>query len=124
MSRNEIVHYRKVLDAKHAELIANLRRSEGLSIERVADAMDEIVFANERDLLIETLNRQTDLLSQLLEALQRTEDGCYGVCIHCSDPISGKRLNAVPWAALCLRCQERADHREGPAMSRSLPHAA
>jgi len=124
MNRNEILQYRKMLDAKHAELIATQHRPEGLSIERVADAMDEIVFANERDLLVENLNRQADLLSQVAEAFERTENGSYGACVECGDLISPKRLNAVPWAAFCLGCQEMADHHGRPEVSRSLLHAA
>jgi DnaK suppressor protein len=36
-------------------------------------------------------------------------DGTYGICLCCEDPISVKRLQAVPWAELCLGCQERSD---------------
>jgi DnaK suppressor protein len=36
-------------------------------------------------------------------------DGSYGTCLHCEEEISPKRLDAVPWAAYCIRCQEIAD---------------
>jgi len=124
MIPSDIAQYREILDVKRAELIASLHSQEGLAIERVADEMDEVVFANERDLLIETLNRQANLLSQVLYALQRVDDGSYGVCIQCGEVISGKRLNALPWAALCLRCQEAVDDRGRTEVSSLLLHAA
>ena len=42
-------------------------------------------------------------------ALQRLEAGEFGTCLHCRRQISGFRLRAVPFAALCLACQERQD---------------
>jgi DnaK suppressor protein len=69
------------------------------------------------------LNRDTQMSRRVKSALQRMEDGTYGTCLACDNPISVNRLQAVPWAELCLRCQERsdltaagvlgADHQEG-----------
>jgi DnaK suppressor protein len=41
------------------------------------------------------------------EALDRIEAGTYGRCISCGDPIPGERLEAVPWAALCVPCSAK-----------------
>jgi DnaK suppressor protein len=40
------------------------------------------------------------------EALDRVRSGDYGVCLACEQPIPAKRLQAVPWARYCVRCQE------------------
>jgi DnaK suppressor protein len=56
------------------------------------------------------LNRNTldmHLLREIEDALRRVEEGTYGVCAECEEPISGKRLKAVPWARYCVSCQER-----------------
>ena len=45
-------------------------------------------------------------------ALARIADGSYGVCLHCEEDISPKRVNAVPWAAFCIKCQEQVDRHE------------
>ena len=45
-------------------------------------------------------------------ALRRIEDGSFGVCLHCEEDISPKRLAAVPWAAFCIQCQEIADRSQ------------
>ena len=55
------------------------------------------------------LNRNTidmKLLREIGDALQRIEHGTYGVCLECQEPISVKRLEAVPWARYCVKCQE------------------
>ena len=46
------------------------------------------------------------LLRQLEEAMQKIKDGQYGSCISCGGEIPEKRLEAVPWARHCLKCQE------------------
>ena len=38
------------------------------------------------------------------QALQRLEEGCYGLCEHCGKPINPERLEALPLAALCIEC--------------------
>ena len=55
------------------------------------------------------LNRNTidmKLLREIGDALHRMDVGHYGVCPECEEPISSKRLDAVPWARYCVTCQE------------------
>src|SRR5215471_621360 len=56
------------------------------------------------------LNRNTidmKLLREISDALQRIDQETYGVCLECEEPISVKRLEAVPWARYCVTCQEQ-----------------
>jgi DnaK suppressor protein len=56
------------------------------------------------------LNRNTidmKLLREISDALLRLSHGHYGVCLECEEPISVKRLEAVPWARYCVKCQEQ-----------------
>jgi len=99
---------RRLLAAKRAELVRH-RGAEGIVVERTPDSMDKLVLANQRDLIVDVLNRETLLLRQVSEALERIETGMYGICLHCGEPIAHRRLAALPWAALCLNCQETAD---------------
>ncbi len=60
------------------------------------------------------LNRNTlemKLLRQVQDALRRIADGGYGICHECEEPISPKRLDAVPWARYCVACQEELARR-------------
>jgi DnaK suppressor protein len=62
---------------------------------------DEWLFLNQNRLEIE-------LLRAVEEALRRIQDGAFGTCQECREPISEKRLDAVPWAKFCRRCEEAA----------------
>lgn len=112
LPQHEIERFTRELEAKRRDL-ASRRDAEGIAIERTPDSMDELVLANERDLTVERLNRETFLLRQVAHALHRIAAGEYGNCLECEEPISTKRLAALPWAALCLSCQEAADREPG-----------
>ena len=61
----------------------------------------EIGFAT-RELLLERVNR-------LSVALDRLDEGQYGGCVECGEPISPARLRAVPEVQACVRCQDRLE---------------
>ena len=86
-----------------------LRNRDGIAIEKSADQMDEIQYATERDLAIRNVDRESNLLRDVKDALRRIREGSFGACIECESAISPKRLAAVPWAAYCIQCQEAAE---------------
>ena len=49
------------------------------------------------------------MLRQIGLALQRIDDGVYGICLHCEEPIARARLEAQPHAGLCVDCQSAAE---------------
>ena len=112
MTKSELNKYKALLEAKQAELAGGLRNREGIAIEKTADALDEVQLAGERELAIRNLDRESNLLRNVRSALARIADGSYGVCLHCEEDISPKRLNAVPWTSYCIKCQEAADRHE------------
>ncbi len=113
MTRAELNKFRQTLEAKQAELAAAmLRKRDEIAIEKSADAIDEVQRAAERELVIRNLDRESNLLRNVRAALRRIHAGGFGICLYCEEPISPRRLAAVPWATLCLRCQESADHTE------------
>jgi DnaK suppressor protein len=46
------------------------------------------------------------LTRQVSEALERIDNGTYGLCLRCGQPIAVKRLAALPWVSFCTTCQE------------------
>ncbi|HEV3332372.1 MAG TPA: TraR/DksA C4-type zinc finger protein [Bryobacteraceae bacterium] len=112
MNRTEQNKYRAMLETKQAELTAGLCKRDGIAIEQASDAIDEVQLAGERELAIRNLDRGSNLLRDVLNALARVADSSYGFCLHCDGQINSKRLNAVPWARFCVRCQEAADRHE------------
>jgi len=112
MTKVELEKFKKILEAKQAELSGSLRNRDEIAIEKAPDALDEVQLAGERELAIRTLDRDSNMLRQIRRALARINDGSFGVCMHCEEDISPKRINAVPWAAYCIKCQEQVDRHE------------
>jgi DnaK suppressor protein len=112
MNKTELEKYKAMLLAKQADLVRGLHNREDIAIQKAPDALDEVQLAGERELAIRNLDRESNLLRNVRAALARVADGSYGVCLHCEEDIKPKRLEAVPWAAYCIRCQEAADRHE------------
>jgi len=64
------------------------------------------VFAQQRDLALR--DRSDQQLALVDEALVRLDDGTFGMCVRCGQPIAPERLEALPWAARCIDCQRLA----------------
>jgi DnaK suppressor protein len=109
MTPNELNNFKKILESKQDELEQIVRNRDAIAIEQSADALDQVQGASERELAIRNLDRESNLLRHVRSALRRIEDGSFGICLHCDEEISPKRLAAVPWAAYCIQCQEEAD---------------
>lgn len=109
MTKTELNKYKTILEAKVHELARLLRNREGIAIEKSPDALDEVQHAAERELAIRNLDRESNLLRNVRAALHRLDEGTFGICVHCEEEISQKRLAAVPWTPYCLSCQEAAD---------------
>lgn len=106
---SEISRFQEILERKKAELIHVLRSRDGIAIEKSADQMDEIQYATERDVAIRNVDRDSNLLRDVNDALRRIDEGRFGQCMDCESAISPKRLAAVPWAACCIQCQGTAE---------------
>jgi DnaK suppressor protein len=109
VTETELNTFRKILENKQAELERIVRNRDGIVIEKSADALDETQHAAERELAIRNLDRHSNLLRNVRAALRRIEDASFGICVHCEEEISSRRLAAVPWSPFCIRCQEQAD---------------
>jgi DnaK suppressor protein len=109
MNKTNIKGCTRVLEAKRRELLSIHHETEGIAVERAPDSMEELTLEVQRSMAVDMLNRRAALLCQVAEALERIAEGKYGVCLVCQNPISSKRLAALPWAALCLECQQAAE---------------
>jgi len=122
MKKLNIKGCRQMLEAKRGELLSGHYKTEGLSIERVPDSIEELTLEVERNMAVDALNRKSALLEQVTEALERIAGGDYGMCLTCQKEISPKRLAALPWAVRCLECQQAAENalRSGAMQAMSL----
>ena len=112
-----------------AERLASRRQTLRAEVQRELENSDDprvIGFKNElaatddwvladilTDLDIAMVSRDIAELAEVEAALARMEDGRYGICSDCSEPIGWPRLNAQPTAERCITCQERLEVRTG-----------
>jgi DnaK suppressor protein len=74
-----------------------------------SDLADVGTDAYEQALTLSLLGNGKDVLEQIDAALERTEDGSYGRCEECGKVIPAARLEAIPYAALCVKCASREE---------------
>jgi DnaK suppressor protein len=106
-----IDHYKQLLEAKRNELLRGTSDREEIAIESAAEDFDRLQQQLNREVAIRNLDRQSALLKNVQAALARIEDETFGTCLRCDEAIPEKRLNALPWAAYCVSCQEAIDRQ-------------
>jgi DnaK suppressor protein len=95
-----------LLEALATELERGMHHREAIAIEQSPDQVDEIQTASDRHLAISKMDHQSKQLRDVRAALRRIRDGRFGICEECEEDIAPKRLAAIPWASLCIVCQE------------------
>ena len=108
MTNAQKTRFKKALETKRQELVRDIHRHAGdLAIEAGEhDPLDQVQSMNQRDkagMLVEWLSRS---LSNIDASLRAIAQGSYGICVECEEEIGLKRLEAIPWASHCIRCQE------------------
>ena len=110
MDTCEIERFKVLLESRLEALWDRVRNRNAIAIENTADTMDEVRLAEERDLAIRILGRDVGEIRLVEAALTRIEDGAYGSCLQCDEPIRSNRLCVMPHATFCITCQEAAEH--------------
>lgn len=109
---------KRILESKLKELLWGSRDREDLRIEYLTDPLDRVRSNADREVVVQRLDHRTQVVHGIQSALAKIDLGDYGVCERCEGPIPLKRLDTVPWARLCVRCQsavEVAGHNRAPA---------
>lgn len=109
---------RQGLLIKQRDLERQVQDRESIQVEKLADPLDISTAQSARDTAGANINRAGLMLMEVRAALQRVEQGDYGICVDCDEDIPEKRLGVVPWAARCIPCQEAKDaegHADGKA---------
>ena len=122
MSTLDVEPFRELLQEKRQAVSAaldNLHRENSVSLE---DETGELVSGSAdqhlADTATETVEREIGntleehderLLGAIDAALKRIDDGTYGKCVNCGAPIPEERLEAMPWATLCIDCKRKEE---------------
>jgi DnaK suppressor protein len=100
---------RQILESRLKETACSRGLGDSIVVQQFADPVDMTQEATERDVAVQILDRESTLVRRLRSAIDRIKDGAYGICLQCEEEIAPKRLKAIPWAELCIDCQEMAD---------------
>ena len=102
--------YRQRLLDKERELLTGITRIEldgrGADVVGAQDTADQADSCYTKEFLFQQSSNARDLLILVQAALRRDHAGDFGLCVECQQPVQKKRLEAVPWALLCMECQE------------------
>jgi len=111
---------RQMLLVKQQEMLARIRQGRGGLLEgaveladaSLGDLADRPVLTPEAEIGYEVVDHRAHILAQIALALKKLEEGTYGRCEMCGEAIPPARLQALPFAIRCTRCQE-AWERQG-----------
>jgi DnaK suppressor protein len=105
--------------AKRRQLEDEVGRSmayeKGLDDDTTKDLGDQANTAYTREFQFELGNGDRRLLREVTSALQKFEEGGFGECERCAEPIGDKRLDALPFARYCIECQRRLEREDKAA---------
>ncbi|MFZ8934276.1 MAG: TraR/DksA family transcriptional regulator [Bacteriovoracaceae bacterium] len=106
MKKTELEKYKNLLLKMKAGILNGgiLKSQEGLTIasEDLAEDGDIATCVINQEISFSMKERELNKLRNIEEALQRIENGNYGACEECDEPIKAKRLENQPWATLCI----------------------
>ncbi|MCX7957364.1 MAG: TraR/DksA family transcriptional regulator [Endomicrobia bacterium] len=100
--------YKEKLIEKYNEIMRSIKNNNSNNLEIDLEVGDEIDMAENnlgKEMFRELTDTQQQLLDLIITALDRINKGKYGVCLSCGKRIPDKRLRALPWAELCVKCQ-------------------
>lgn len=80
--------------------------------ENYADPTDRAAAESDRSFMLRIRDRERRLILKIREALERAEEGTYGLCETCGDEIGEKRLEARPVTTQCIDCKTEAEKKE------------
>ena len=109
MEPEKLEYYRKLLHQRMDELIRSAESTvTGMTDtkENFPDPTDRAALESDRNFTLRIRDRERKLIQKIREALLRIDEGTFGICDKCGEPISDKRLEARPVTTLCIECKE------------------
>ena len=120
MDKRKLTRLRKTLTEESENLVRSLNRNreagEEIRLEKTEDEGDLALISHNKELLYNLAETDFRRLKAIEDALKRMDREEYGECASCGEDINEKRLVAVPWATMCIACQEQ-DERENSVES-------
>ena len=108
-------YFRRLLTGQLDELLGKNSHTAGSvaePTEKSLDFTDQATQESDMDFNIHMKERDSKLVAKIKEALERVEDGTYGICEDCGQRISEERLKARPVTTMCIKCKRKQENDE------------
>ena len=116
MRKDRLTYFRKRLLEKERQLVDEVGRTAHYGKDQdddsIKDLGDQANTAYTREFFFELGNGDRRVLRDVVSALQRIDEGSFGACERCGEPIAEKRLEALPFARYCIDCQRVVEQEE------------
>lgn len=116
LSKKDLKKFRDLLDAKRSAVVEKAKKTLAdhmvLDPNDLPDEMDLAASEYLQSFEFRLRGREKVHLAKLDLALRKIDDGTFGVCSECEEPINKKRLDARPETQLCIRCKEDQEQAE------------
>jgi len=116
MRKDRVASFKKRLLEKQRQLTDEVGKSalygKDQEDDSIKDLGDQANTAYTREFFFELGNGNRELLRDVVAALRKIEDGSFGACERCGEPIAEKRLDALPFARYCIDCQRVVEQEE------------
>ncbi len=116
MEKQRLEYFRGILTAKldcllsgAGKTVSDMTESDG---ENFPDPTDRAAQETDNSVLLRVKDRERKLISKVKSAMERIEDGSYGICEQCGNDISDKRLEARPVTTSCIECKKEEEEQE------------
>jgi len=112
LTQDEIEKFRAMLLEKQNELLGNVFYMENGALREMRSDLSSMPIhmadlgtdSYEKEFTLELMESERKLIAEIDDALNRIEDGTYGICEAGGEPIPKQRLEAIPWARFCVVC--------------------
>lgn len=115
LSKKKQEYFKKLLTEKLDELLEEaIRTVSGMTDQRETfpDPTDRASLESDRNFELRIRDRERKLIKKIRDALERLDEGTFGICEACGENISEKRLEARPVTTLCIECKKRQEDEE------------
>ena len=115
MDKEGLKYFKDLLNQRRGGLVAEASKTivdMSDDEETFPDPTDRASLETDRNFLLRIRDRERKLILKIDEALERIEDGTFGICESCGDDISDERLKARPVTTLCIDCKTDSEEKE------------
>ncbi len=136
MNKKDLEKYKDILLEMKEKILGSLSNLEGDNLNKsqkessgdlsgysthLADAASD---SYDREFALNLASKEGSILYDIDFALKRIDDGTFGVCEICEKDIPARRLQAVPYASLCIKCQEQEERKDSGRLNNMDPEDA